>query len=107
MGERIQAAYLDLRDVAAVLGVTTAALCSLARRGDFAPVLRLSRERAVVAVPDLEEWEQTARLGDGPPRLTAEALRLAARRLPAEPRPEVSPEREEGEDATRDRASLR
>jgi len=103
-----QPEYLDARAVAAVLGLPLTDLRELAARGDFAPLLALSRQRALVHVADLDAWERRSIVAAGTKRvlrLTAEALRYLERH--PFPDPEQGPERPEGEDASRDVASLR
>lgn len=100
--------YLDARDVAAVLGVSVPDLRELAARGQFAPLVVLSRERARVHVADLDAWERRNTVGASQafsPRLSSAARRRwMDRHAPAS---SSGPEREEGEDASQDVASLR
>lgn len=98
--------YLDARAVAAVLGLTLAELRALAERGRFAPLLELTRQRALVLVDDVRAWERTHTIGwCGDFRFTQAALRLHAALPP--PVPVQGPERPGGADASRDVASLR
>lgn len=107
-------AYLDGRDVAAVLFVRVSELAELG-----IPVLPVSARRLLVSVADLDAWERARApelAGSGPGLSWAASRRREHRdaerllRSSARPRRAVpgspSPLREEGEDAARDAASL-
>lgn len=116
MGDRSQPVTLDLRTVAAVLDVSPALLRDLAARGKFAPVLAVNRQTSRVLLDDLRDWERRSTVGVPEVELpisTEVMRREVARRIAARPRRrtrsgrQTGPEREEGEDASRDLASLR
>lgn len=112
MGKLDECRSVDLRTVAEVLQVAPALLRELAARGEFAPVVPLTRQTARVLVADLEEWELRSTLGQRSiafPVTTEVLRREVLRRLRPERRRRPlagGPFRPEGEDASRDLASL-
>lgn len=52
--------YVNLRTIAAAVGLPQRELVAAARRGDFAPVLKITERTVLVRARDLRAWEQRA-----------------------------------------------